>query len=446
MNFNKQIILPLSDLITKWNLNGYLNFLQKSQWWNKDQIIEYQNNKFKSIVNYAYNNVPFYTDLYDKNKINVNEIKSVEDINKLPIISKDDIINHFNSGNIIASNINKNSYLFSQSSGSTGKRIQYYISKNAYGMNLATNLRGWFWMGYKLGDKIIKISQNERNSFIKRIQDRLNNTKLISNHYSPKDFEIFISILNDFKPKYIRSYPDPLIFMVNFIIQNNIKLPFINAINTTGNILFKEYREQIKDVFKCNIFDSYSCEGGPNVFECETHEYYHISDEYGILEILDENGNEVSPEEQGRVIVTDFYNYACPFIRYDSQDYAIRGEKCSCGRQLSTIIKIIGRDNDILITPSGQYLIGQTFTTYFKKISEIDTFRIIQNSINQMTIELVLRENLSSQKLEDIKNYWINYTNHEVDFNIKVVDKIELLPSDKRKFLYRDESIKIGNL
>lgn len=443
MNLNKHIILPLSDIITKWNLNGAFNFLYKSQWWNKEQLIEYQNIKLKSLIRYAYNNVQFYKNLYDNNDINIEDINNINDIKKLPIISKDDIIAHFNTGQIMAKHIKKNSYIFSQSSGSTGKRIQYFLSKNAYGMNLAANIRGWSWMGYNFGDKMIKISQNKRNNIIKILQDKINNTILFANHYSLKDYNIFIKIINNYKPKYIRSYPDPLIFLVNYIVNNNIQLPKINAINTTGNILYNEYRDRIEDIFNCKIFDSYSCEGGPNVFECETHECYHVSDEYGILEILDDNGNEVPPGKQGRVIVTDFFNYTCPFIRYDSQDYAVRGEECNCDRQLSTIKKIIGRDNDILITPSGQYLIGQTFTTYFKKISEIETFRVIQNNVDKITIEIVLQESLSAQKIESIENYWVNYTNHAVDFDIKVVDNIELLPSGKRKFLYRNNSIKL---
>ena len=68
-----------------------------------------------------------------------------------------------------------------------------------------------------------------------------------------KDYNIFIKIINNYKPKYIRSYPDPLIFLVNYIVNNNIQLPKINAINTTGNILYNEYRDRIEDIFNCKI-------------------------------------------------------------------------------------------------------------------------------------------------------------------------------------------------
>lgn len=443
MNFHQKIILPFSDHFTGWDVSKSLKFLLSSQYWSKSQIEEYQIKSLKRIIKHAYENVSYYNKKFKEYGITPSDIKDLSDIKKIPILTKDIIIENFANKKILAQGLTPNSYRYAQSSGSTGKRTRYYISKNAYGFDLAANIRGWYWMGYCLGDKFIKVTQNKRKNIIKIIQDYLNRNHLFTLQYKEENYFEFEKVLKNYKPKYLRSYPDPLLFLSKYFRENNIDIYGINAINTTGNILFPEARDIIERVFHAKIFDSYNCEGGPNVFECPSHEQYHVSDEYGILEILDENQKDVKPGKIGRLISTDFFNFAAPFIRYESLDLAERGKTCICGRSLSTIKKIIGRENDILISPSGQFLIGQTFTTYFKNISEIDNFQILQPHLNNLIIRIVINAELSEKKLDEIVSYWSTYTNHEMLIKIEVVNDLPLLQSGKRKFLDRDSSIKL---
>lgn len=436
-------MLPIFDTFTKWNVSSSLSFLEQSQWWSRDQIISFQNKALHLIIEHSYNTVPYYREIMDANGVIPDDFKSIEDLSKFPVTTKDDIIKHFQSRKLLSNIARPGSYFLNQSSGSTGKRTRFFISKKAYGFNMAANLRGWQWMGYCFGDRLIKVSQNERHSFVKKAQDYINSTILFSSSYSEKSLLEFIKTMNAYNPSFLRSYPDPLYFLASLISKQNISIPAIKAINTTGNILFPETRDVIEKVFICKIFDSYSCEGGPNVFECPSHENYHVSDEYGVLEIINDRGQNALPGEKGRVYVTDFHNFAFPFIRYDSMDIAIRGDNCSCGRKLSTVKQIIGRDNDILVTRNGQYLVGQTFTTYFKLVPWIDTFRVVQDTPTNINIEIVVNSNPEQYMLEDIRKYWLAYTDNSMEIEVAVVASIELLPSGKRKFLYRNPSIEL---
>ena len=247
-----------------------------------------------------------------------------------------------------------------------------------------------------------------------------------------------------YRPKYLRSYPDPLYFLCQMAKKENIKLPEVEGINTTGNILFDDVRNLIENRFQSKVFDSYSCEGNPNLFECPTHECYHSSMEYGIIEILDENGLEVDGGGQGRLISTDLQNLASPFIRYDTQDILVKYEKeCTCGRKLIPIKKIIGRDNDILVTPENQYLIGQTFTTYFKYLPEIIQFQVIQRKIDEFEFKLVVTENYNKRVELQISEYWKNKIGKNIKIIISTVEEIPLLTSGKRRFLIRNNNIKL---
>ena len=167
-------------------------------------------------------------------------------------------------------------------------------------------------MGFNLGDKLIKVSQNKRKSQIKKLQDFFDRTYLFNHSYTEENFKFFIKKMRVYKPLFLRSYPDPLEFIARYVKKNNIKLPEITAINTTGNMLFDETRHLIEDAFNAKIFDSYSCEGGANTFECPTHSCYHTSMEYSITEIINKNGKEVEPGESGRHYTTNLWNYATP--------------------------------------------------------------------------------------------------------------------------------------
>ena len=300
-------------------------------------------------------------------------------------------------------------------------------------------------MGYKLGDKYVKLSQNPRNNFIKKTQDLLNNSLyLYALDLNNENFKIIVEKINSFKPFVIRGYPDIMLFLATYIKNNNIKIIRPKAVTTTGNILFPNTRLIIEEVFNCKVFDSYGCEGGAIMAECESHNSYHASMEYAITEVIN-NGREVNDGEKGRVITTDLQNFGQPFIRYDTQDYVVKSKtKCSCDRNLLSIDKIEGRDSDILISPEGKLLIVHIFTIYFEWIDSVEQFQVRQDRLDEFCILLKVNSKFSKREEERICSYWGNYIGGNVKIKINIVDDIPLTKSGKRRFLIRNQQIKIN--
>lgn len=441
-NFTKLITFPLTDAIFSYHFTDKYHNLLASDFWSRDKLIDYQNEQLVKLINHSYQHVPYYKELFKRNKLSPSDIKGRDDLHKIPIITKEDIIHNFEK--LKAENIKKN-ILYKTSSGSTGQTTRFYITKEAYSFNIACYLRGWNWMGYELGDKVIKISQNKRTSNFKKLQDYFLRTLIFDQDYSEKSILNFVRLFNSFNPVILRSYPDPLLFIAQKVKEKEIPLNPIRAINTTGNTLFPEVRNLVEDAFRTKIFDSYSCEGSAVAYECPTHTQYHLSMEYGISEVLNQMGEEVNEQESGKHVVTDLQNFAFPFIRYDSKDIVVKGKKCICGREHDTLSRILGRDNDILITPDGQYLIAQNFTTYFKHRKEILYFQVIQNELDRIDINVVVDDNLYNKSIKsDIIEHWTNYCNNSMAFQLNVVNEISLLKSGKRRFLIRDKKIALN--
>jgi phenylacetate-CoA ligase len=436
------ILLKLSDLINGQSVLKYFDFLQKSQFWDIQKIRLFQEERLRKIIEHSVKTVPYYHDLFKTNGLHINDIQGIDDLKKLPILTKATIkkegIDRFTS-----TTYSKRKRIINSSSGSTGEPLFYFNTKEAYSINLAANLRGWYWMGYKLGDKYVKISQNARKSPIKKLQDKASRNKyLASNPLIDSNFEYLLKEIEQYRPKIIRCYPDPLQFLAKYK-QDHLEYSHIPlAINTTGNILHPETRKEIESVFKCEVFDSYRCEGNSAVFECPTHSCYHSTEEYGISEILDENGFPLK-SGIGKLITTDLWNFAHPFIRYDTQDYVeISNNPCICGRHLLRINRILGRDNDILEISTGQKFIVHNFTGFFHVDSpilkrSIDQFQVIQRKDGTVTFRLVVN-NKYNQKIADyIRAFWENEL--KTSITIEEVEQIPLLNSGKRCFIIKEQ-------
>jgi phenylacetate-CoA ligase len=367
------------------------------------------------------------------------DILSISDLKKLPVLNKETIktegVEFFTS-----QSIKHNQRINMSSSGSTGEPLFYTRSKEAQSIGAyASNLRGWQWMGYNLGDRYMKLSQNPRKSVLKRIQDGIsNNLYLSTNPLVPENFDYILSQIETFKPKIIRCYPDPLLLIARHKKKYRHKFNFTPlALTTTGNTLFLETRKEIEDAFGTKIFDAYSCEGNSTVFECPSHTCYHTAEEYGISEVIDENGNEIN-KGVGRLISTDLWNLSHPFVRYDTQDYVeVDDTPCICGRKLFKIIRILGRDNDVLETPSGRKFIVHNFTGFFqtdrKELNRsIDQFQVIKR-VNELVIKLVVNGNYRPEMELFITKFWENEM--QINVRVEVVKTIPLGINGKRKFI-----------
>jgi len=438
-SLSENIILPFSDFMAGQSVTKHLKLLQKSQFWSKEQIIAYQNQKLDFLINHAFNTVPYYRDLMNRYGLKPRDIREFSDLSKLPILTKAIIkkegINRFTS-----SKIPRRMTMPQSSSGSTGEPLFYTTTKEAYSMNIAANLRGWYWMGYRLGDRYVKLSQNPRKAPLKRLQDHFsNNLYLATNPLTPENFSHILHQIENYKPKVIRCYPDPLLMLARYKKEHqgfNYK-PL--AITTTGNTLFPETRMEIEVAFGCKIFDSYSCEGNATVFECPSHSGYHSTEEYGISEVVNESGMSIS-KGIGKLISTDLWNLSHPFIRYDTQDLVeIDQDSCRCGRSHLKYKRIIGRDNDVIVASKNQFIV-HNFTIFFSR-QDLPSFGAVEKFQVRKSNDVVIFYLVPTNDYNDATGIFIvNYWENEMGLKVKIelVDNLPLTPSGKHKFVINE--------
>lgn len=430
----RSVIFPALERYSGTTIKQHLTELGKSEWWSKAQIEELQNKKLRALVRHAFDNVPYYHKIFTQRGITPDDIKTKNDLKKIPILTKDVI--RKNLPDLLAKNIPKSKMIESHSSGSTGEPMKYYIDNRSYSADWAQTFRCWGWAGYRIGDPYVKISMNPRTTMVKKIQDITFNTRyLYAQNIHEKNIVKEIMSIEAFKPIIIRGYASYMYSISKMMEKMGVEYAGA-TVATTGDMLYPHYRECIEQRFHCKIFDGYGGEGTPVAFECEEHDGYHLCDEDVVVEFLAEMEC-VSPGELGRIVFTNLENYAMPFIRYDIGDVGTyTDEACPCGRGLSVLKSIEGRDSDLIITPGGDIIIVHFFTWLFEFIEGVDQFQVIQERIDHLTVKIVKNPQFTDNDLIHIKKEIQKKVGLDVTIEINFENEIPLSGrSGKRRFV-----------
>jgi len=416
-------------------------YLQKTQYLSLNELKKIQEEKLKSLIWHAYNNVPYYHRIFKQRNLTPSDVKKVEDLEKLPIITKNDMRNDIS--NFVARNYQEYEPFVHSTSGSTGEPFRYNISKEAFSMGMASAWRGYSYAGYRLGDKmallagpsLVADTRMKINRFIiSHPNERI--LSLPSVDLSENVMKEYSELLGKVKPKYLKGNPSALQFFAYFLREESIDDIHLEAVMTTSEKLFPFQRKLFEEVFECEVFDGYGgMDFGATAFECKEHSGYHVDVEKAVIEFLDEERGSVSPGEMGRIVATNLYNYAMPFIRYDSQDLGIPLDRiCECGRELPLIKEVVGRVVDILKFDDGTVVSGWPLTLVFAQF-DIKRFQIVQTDGKSLVIKLVKGRNYLKDDTQSLFSILRKYLSENIDMQIEFVEQIPLTKGGKWKYI-----------
>lgn len=438
----KKMIFKVTHQFYDKNFIKLYNEFQKNQWKNLDELVIKQENQLKSIINFSYYHVPFYKKLLDKLDIGPNEIKTIDDLRFIPILTKKIIKENWSD--FIPNNINKIKNMEVSTGGTTGVPLRYRISKNQRTRLLVTFYTGLGFAGYKLSDKILyfggtSIGVGKEYNFFKALQNYSRNIIGLSAYdLDNNKLSMYVNRINLEKPVFIRSFPSAIYFLAKWIKNNNIKIIYPKGIFTTSEKLYHDMRLLIENVFQCKVFDNYGLhDGALSAYECSHHHGMHIFTENSIFEVI--SNNKRLSDGEGKAIATSLYNNAFPFIRYDTGDIVkITDKLCTCGRKTNLITEIISRSVDFFITPDNRYIHGWFFyLLMYSNSVGIDKYQIVQKDYHLININLIVNNDF---KIETSLNIIKSIKEKENNWNVVInyVDSIEPTKAGKYKFIINE--------
>ena len=320
----------------------------------REEILKIQNEKIRKQVKHVYENVPYYRNLMEEKGVTPDDIQSVDDIKKLPFLSKADLREAYPDG-LLAVDL-KDCVRIHSTSGTTGKRVVAFYTQHdidlweeccaraivaaggseedvlqvCYGYGLFTGGAGVDGGSHKVGCLTLPMSSGNTDRQIQFMMDLGATIICCTPSYAAFIGETLAE--KGYKPE-----------------DNKLKAGIFGAEPWT-----EEMRQNIQNSLGIKAYDIYGLTetSGPGVaFECEAQSGMHINEDHFYAEVIDPDTGEVLPEgSKGELVFTALDKEAFPLLRYRTRDICVLSrEKCPCGRTHVKMSKPMGRSDDMLI-------------------------------------------------------------------------------------------------
>ena len=320
----------------------------------RGELSALQSEKLRKQVRHVYDNVPYYRGLMDEKGLTPEDIGGIEDLHKLPFISKSDLRETYPYG-MLAVPLS-DCVRIQSTSGTTGKRVIAYYTQHdidlweeccaraivaaggskydvvqvCYGYGLFTGGPGLNGGSHKVGCLTLPMSSGNTDRQIQFMMDLKSTIICCTPSYAAYIGESLKE--KGYKPE-----------------DNSLKAGIFGAEPWT-----EEMRRDIEKSLGIKAYDIYGLteSSGPGVaFECSEQKGMHINEDHFIAEIIDPDTGEVLPDgEKGELVFTSLDKEAFPLLRYRTRDICVLDRTpCSCGRTHVRMAKPMGRSDDMLI-------------------------------------------------------------------------------------------------
>ena len=421
MNISKYLKETLKYALRSYPLiKKYVKEIEKMYAMSPLELQKRNEQKFIEIVRKAYDKSPFYNQLYCDAGIKKEDIKSIDDIKKLPIITKEQVKQHADEMVICP----KWKLLKNHTSGTTGTPLMVYEDWPSIWREQAYFYCYRKRCGYRYGQPIVSLRGNLGKADTD-LKVHISNTLYLSS-YNINDInaELYYKKIKAHNPVAIEGYPSSLFRLASLFrdkgLELNIPLSF-----TSSETLLDNQRFLIEKQFHTQIYDHYgTTERTIRLSEALDHSCYYEDPGYSINEYL----------EDGEV-TTSLINQSFPLIRYRGNDIIETIKVDSNNEEHIIIKKIHGRDEDYIICKDGTYVKRLDFI--FKKTSHVNAAQLIQNEKGNVIIRIVPDQGFNESDSQCIKeSLWERVGKENLIVDIELVSLNELTYTSSGKFKY----------
>ena len=411
--------------------------LRTFQYRDSEHIKAFQLTRFKKLLRHAYEKIPMYREFYDSHGFTPPQVRYFEDIEEVPVITKD-IIRSFPIKKRVDPNISEKLVHKVTTSGSTGEPLEIWNNRTESLIQTLKGIRFLREWGYSPLDNTIRLWGEDGNETKKSVVQKYG-------LFKRKDLEISDQpdmAINELS----KSGCDVLIGMRSSLEALADALEKSNAdikphmCVSMGEMIMEEHRERFKKQFGCKTLNIYGSEEiGSIAWECPMFERnLHVEMETVILNLQEKK--ESNEEQFGSVIATNLESYTMPFIRYKLGDNIILPEEkvCKCGRTLPLLGEVRGRHDDVL-DYNGRKYYWTFFYNYMVNMQYIKKYKIVQTIKGSIEFRILLSENNEDTRSKCISDLNAAFKNHFSPLSIQFVDEFQLPHNRKFKVLEKEK-------
>ncbi len=371
--------------------------LRRSQWWTPAEFAVHQIMELRNHLLHAYQVAPYYKRLFDAYGFRPQDIESLADLRKLPVLTKENV--RANPNDFLAGGKPNRRWNAFFTSGTTGSPLALWSSRRSFSRIWSFVYRLREWAGLRdpffprrvqfTGRDIIPNATAGGGGNYGRYNLPGNALLLSTTHVSRETAAAYAKTMLRFKPELIDGYPSAILTIARLARTRGHVLPKPKAVITSAETLYDVHKGEIEEAFQCRVYNQYaSSDTAAFICSCE-HGRMHVNPEFGICEILDPLGDPARAGQEGDIVATAFVNKEQLFIRYALGDTAVVSaeEECPCGRRMPIVKEITGRTDDIIYVRDRGW-VGR-LDPVFKGLHGIIECQIIQEDLGRLKALIV---------------------------------------------------------
>ncbi len=426
-------IFPLYERVLGRRTVQVLKELELAQEWDLERHSAYCMRRMSNFLNMAVNQVPYYSRI---KAVNGSIDKS---ITAFPILAKEDIRKHFND---LINPVYRGKTALQATGGSTGVPTQFLVDKEREASTIAMRMRSHRWFHVNIGDREIVIwgapIELGRQGIFRTMRDRVFRSHLISAfNFGDQEIRKALRKIREYKPRSLFGYSQCIFLVAEYCERSHEPkdcFPNLTTVFATAEPLYDFQRKKIEEVFAAKVAIEYGArDAGLIAHECPAGSL-HINAEFIYVEIVDEYGNVLPPNQEGEIVVTNFATPSMPIIRLRTGDVGMLLDgACECGLPLPRMKLLGGRRSDFLEGNGGKRVHPLGAIYILREIPQIERFRVIQDLPNHLTVELRAREKLDSQTEQEIQERFCRLLDLSVEVEFSYKQDFPTTPSGKHR-------------
>jgi len=423
---------------------SYRKMIQKTQHLSEEELKAYQLLRLKEIVQHAWINIPGYKQHWEEGGFNPDMLKTMADLERIPFMTKElirDKLENFSYKSL--KGLEKVS-----TGGSTGIPFGFYQQRKNNLIELAFMHEIWapFYPEINLKTKASILRGKRLNGPVG--YDPLNGLILSSFDLTPEIVDSYIQAIEKHKTPILRAYPSSLYLFSSYLESQGLEIKHkFDSIMLGSEILYSFQNEQIKRVFDAPLVNWYG-HGEKAVLAgyCKHSTKFHSYPQYGITEIIGKDDQEVGQSESGEIIGTSFWNYATPFIRYRTQDFARKGDSyCpECKKNYQLIDEILGREHEFIVDKNSKLIALTGVSIVCGTFPEINQFRFFQDTLGTIVFRYIKKPGVEKVNTDLMKKGLIEKIG--ADFTVIFEEVAEIYRTSSGKMMYLEQKLDIKKL
>ena len=401
----------------------------------REEIVAFQNKQLRRLITHAYENVPYYRKLFDRDGLKPKDIQSVDDLSLIPITSKKDL-QSLPVEEVVARGVDAKHLIAGRTSGSSGEP---FTIRRTW---LEDGLFRLFWL-HMMRDYRLRFTDRQISLGLirpKQTRDYQLPLKILQSFGFVRKVRIncllppenIVSALRDLHPDILTGYSG-VISQLAQAIRGDDRLPISPRFVVVGaEVLTPVMRRQIAEAFEATVFEVYTNrELGVIAWECKETGDLHTSDDSIIVEVL-KDGRPAATGERGEVVGTNLHSFAMPFIRYRLGDLVTKGlETCQYGQPFSTIRAVQGRMLDYFPLPGGRMIHPYQISLLFLDSPWVRQYQLTQEREDRVILRIAPHKTPTNQELVQLEESVATVLGQSVEFRVILVPEIQLEPNGK---------------